>query len=230
VFKSEAAADAAMAEQLKQERRCGELWIQMSPNERYELMSVVWKARKEGLTISEVWDRCQELSCSPAVLDSVVYEEAVREWERRKLKAGRNERYVSETVKLLLRFGEGQLRRIFDYIIADEVEAWMDQQDWDLQTRKSNMGRFSSLWKVAVDKRWASENIIDRLEPVAAIAGEPEIFSKRVCLRLMAVSLLPECNRVVAPLSHRSRESPFPRQKCPSSGLARRSRSAPVDL
>lgn len=77
----------------------------------------------------------------------------------------------------------------------------MDAQKWDLATRKSNMGRFSSLWKVAVDRRWAAENIMDRLEPIGDISVEPEIFSNASSLRLMAVSLLPRCNRIIAPLA-----------------------------
>jgi len=46
------------------------------------------------------------------VSDSVAYEEAVHEWKRRKLKAGKDERYVEEAAELFLRFAEGQRQRL----------------------------------------------------------------------------------------------------------------------
>jgi integrase len=54
---------------------------------------------------------------------------------------------------------------------------------------------------VALDRRWVAENIVDRLEPIGDISVEPEIFPNTSCLRLMAASLLPHCNRIIAPLA-----------------------------
>jgi len=200
IFETEAAADKAIEDRAKEQRRFGELWLQMSASERYEVMAVYSEARRAGLSLRDVWDRYCQQSKSPVVSDSVAYEEAVKEWKRRKLKAGKDARYVDEAAQLLLRFGDGQLRRPIAEILAEELEAWLDEQDWDLATRKSNIGRFSSLWKVAMDRRWVSENIVERLEPVGKISVDPEIFENHVCLKLMAASLLPRCNRIMAPL------------------------------
>jgi integrase len=201
VFETEAEADAAIEIRAKEERRFGEVWLQMPPNERYEVMAVYSEARRAGLSLRDVWDRYRENSNAPVVSDSIAYEDAVAEWKRRKLKAGKDCRYVKETAQLLLRFAKGQLHRAISEFLADELEIWMDKQEWDLPTRKSNIGRFSSLWKVALDRRWVTENIVERLEPVGKISVDPEIFEYDTCLRLMAVSLLPCCNRIIAPVS-----------------------------
>ncbi len=200
VFDTEAEADQAIEDRAREQRRFGELWLQLPENDRYELMTVYSEVRRAGLRLREVWDGYRQRS-NGVVSDSVAYEEAVKEWKRRKLKAGRDSRYVDEAAQLLLRFAAGQHRRAIGEFLPEELEAWMDAQKWDLATRKSNMGRFSSLWKVAVDRRWAVENIVARLEPIGDISVEPEIFTNASCLRLMAVSLLPRCNRIIAPLA-----------------------------
>lgn len=112
VFRSKDAAIKAIQESEKNEKRYGELWLQMSVDERYQLMGVFSECRRSGVSIRHVWDVYRKNnSNSNGIIASVPYEDAVQEWEKRKLRSGKDPRYVKEGAQLLLRFPKKDERR-----------------------------------------------------------------------------------------------------------------------
>ena len=125
------------------------------------------------------------------------YEDAVTEWKRRKLNAGKTERYVYHAGVDLMKFAKGQERRNIHEILPKELEDYFDAQKitkrgrdygkpWGLSTKRTNMALFSSLWKVAIAKGFAKVNIVDSLEKIGKISRVVRIYDNATTLNLMA--------------------------------------------
>lgn len=203
-FVSEKLADKAIEKWEGERKRQGDMWLSLPIEERQAIMATVAAIRLAGHTVMEVWDGYRawekERSAKP-LITSVPYAEAVESLEKAKDKSGKDSRYVQETAGLLLKFADGQTERLISSFTANELETWINSQKWGLSTRKSNMGRFSSLWTHALNKQWVTENIVDRLEKVGKIVVNPEKFDNSTCLKLLAWSLANDDHkRVIAPL------------------------------
>jgi len=205
VFDTEKEADNEIAEFEKKQKKIGDAWLRVPRKELDELI-VFWEIlRKEGVTPQQVWDgfrEWQKLQEAKPVNKSVSYREAVDTWREEKLGSGKDERYVEDSVALLQRFGEGREEQPIEQFPAGELREWIAAQKWGLSTKKSNMGRFASLWTVAVRHGWVSENIVERLEPIGKLRVTVEIFNHQSCRKLMAASLANTVHqRVIAPLA-----------------------------
>ena len=158
-FHNEDAASAAVDTWKRELKAYGEFWALLPALER-KTVAVIYQAIKaRGLTITKVWEDYQRLSKDDKQMPitNMHYEGAVAEWKRRKLAAGKSERYVEEAAALLLKFGEGRARQNIHEFQPSELDAWIDgHKAWGLSSKKTNMSLFSSLWEVAKAKGWAS--------------------------------------------------------------------------
>jgi integrase len=201
-FKTQKEADDELKDWNKDAKKHGEFFARMTPQERLAVAGVLSEIKAERLTPRQVWEDFKRWRVTSAAFQSKPYDEAVEAFRERKLAAGGDERYVHDTCVLLLRFAEGQTKRPIHEFRADELETWINVQDWGKKTKKSNLGRFSSLWKVAVDKGWASQNSVDKLEPVGRIGVDVRVFDNDQCLNLMAATLHNDTHKqAIAPLA-----------------------------
>lgn len=203
-FPSEAEANSAIAKAEKDLKRQGDAWFSLPVENRNTVLFYHAEIKKSGHTIKEVWEGFLDWKKAKAEnpdLVSVSFIEAVKNHAASKLGAGKDARYVEETSKLLLKFAAGKTERLISEFTHTELDDWIKIQAWGLCTKKSNMGRFSSLWAYALKQRWVLENIVDRLEAVGKIPVTPEKFNNETCLRLLAWSLANDNHkRVLAPL------------------------------
>ena len=134
--------------------------------------------------------------------NSQTYADVVEEFKRRKLAAGKTQRYVKNTGDFLMTFGKGRERQNIHEITPAELEAWIDShKDWSLSTRRTYMLLFSSLWAVAIAKGWATLNIVDRLEPVGKVGVRVEIYPNETTQNVLAAALAnPQTQKILAPL------------------------------
>jgi hypothetical protein len=210
---SEKEADKAISAHEKEVKGMGEYWARLNPSRRQLIVGVLVEMEKEGVALNTVWtDWKREKKESPSVLEPTAYEDAVTEWKRRKLIAGKSERYVYHAAADLMKFCKGQERRLIHEIKPGELEKYIDSQRiqkrgkdfgkrWGKSTRRTNMALFSSLWKVAVAKKWAPENIVDRLEPVGKVSRQKRIYPNQTTLNLLAATLeTPKTQTYLAPL------------------------------
>ncbi|MGA3181854.1 MAG: hypothetical protein ABSF38_16050 [Verrucomicrobiota bacterium] len=187
----------------KEVKQAGEYWARLEPGERLAIQVVHTQVKKAGLTMTKVWEDFQAAkkeTDANAVKTPCAYADVVTEWKRRKLNAGKSERYVSHAGVDLMKFVKGQERRPINEIRAQELGKWIDAQKiqkrgldfgkpWGLSTRRTNMALFSSLWKVAIACDWATINIVDKLEPVGKLGRVKEIYPNETTLNLMAATL-----------------------------------------
>jgi hypothetical protein len=201
-FETAKKADDAIANNEKEVKKNGEYWARMTPAKRQLVVGILSDIEAKGQSIAGVWGDWQrwQKDNQQTVTEPMAYEDVVTEWKRRKLAAGKTERYVYHAAVDLMKFGKGQERRNIHEIRAAELEKYIDGQriqkrgsnfgeKWGLSTRRTNMALFSSLWVVSIAKGWASLNIVDRLEPVGKLGRQKKIYDNATTLDLMAATM-----------------------------------------
>jgi len=202
-FPSEGEAKKGAEKYEREVKQAGEYWARLENGERLAIQVVHSQVRKAGLTMTKVWEDYQEAkkeTDANAVKTECAYEDVVTEWKKRKLNAGKSERYVYHAGVDLMKFAKGQERRPINKIRAQELGKWIDAQKiqkrgkdfgkpWGLSTRRTNMALFSSLWKVAIACDWATINIVEKLEPVGKLGRVKEIYPNETTLNLMAATM-----------------------------------------
>jgi hypothetical protein len=208
LFDIEKGADGRIDQYNKDLKKAGDFWARMSSSERLSTTATLVEIKAAGKSPSEVWadwKRWKKETNSTAV-EPTAYEDVLTEFKRRKKAAGKSERYIDETAQLLERFGQGRERQDIHEIPAGTLETWLAEQanerSWELSTKKTAQSVFSSLWRVAVDKGWASVNIADRLEPIKQPGRKVEIYSNESTINIMAAAMSNTLTKqVIAPLA-----------------------------
>ncbi|HEV2246170.1 MAG TPA: hypothetical protein VGW37_05915 [Terriglobia bacterium] len=203
-FDTEKEADDALDAWKKDVKRGGDFWARLTPTERKQLVTVIEeiKAAKKQTSASEAvramfedWKRWRKDN-QQSVTTPMEYSKVVEEWGKRKLAAGKTKRYVENAQADLLKFAVGREQQPIHEFTFGELEDYIDKhrnkktkKPWGLSSRKTVMALFSSLWTVAVNKGWASFNIVDRLEPITRPKREVRIYKNETTLNLMAAAM-----------------------------------------
>lgn len=189
----------------KEVKQAGEFWARLPESERLATTATLIQIRDAGHTPTSIWEDWKrwKKDNQQTVTTPMPYEDVVAEWKRRKLAAGKTERYVDEAAATLMKFGAGRQRQSIHEIAAPDLEAWIDsQKDWGLSSKRTNQSLFSSLWEAAIAKGWTSRNIVDRLEPVGKIGRKVEIYPNEIALNLMAAIMSNDATKqVLAPVA-----------------------------
>jgi hypothetical protein len=202
---TEEVADDLIDQYHKKSKKAGDWWARLEDVERQKIETVYREIKDAELDLLTVWVEYRrlkkELRQTPSVA-SVPLSEAIAEFWRRKLGSGKSDRYVREVVDGLNHFGEGREKQLIAEIMPDEVDEWINShKDWSLSTKRTQRGRFSSLWSVAVDKGWCSYNVVDRLDPINVLGTKVEIYANDTILHLFAAVMSNETTQqIIAPL------------------------------
>ncbi len=203
-FSTESEADNVIDNYKRDLKKSGEFMARMTAPERKQVVSVLEEIKGERVTVRQVWEDWKRRKKDNAqTVTPTAYGDAVAEFKRRKLAAGKTERYVCNTCDVLMKFGQGRERQPIHEISASELEAWIgSHRDWSLSSRRTYTLLFSSLWSVAISKGWASLNITERLEPIGKIPVDVKIYPNNTVLNILAAALSDDLTkRIIAPLA-----------------------------
>jgi integrase len=92
-------------------------------------------------------------------------------------KKGKSERYQGDLRVRLTRFDKDFDGRMIADISAEEVEAWLDALVVAPVTYNNFRRLLHVLWSFAVDKQWARENVVSKIEPQTVRAERPGILT-----------------------------------------------------
>ena len=112
-LKTEAEADAEIDRYKKELKRCGEYWARLTELGRQTTVAILQEIQSKKLTLTRVWKEHQKWSKDVNKQETntpMPYSDAVEEFKRRKLAAGKTERHVAEVADMLMKFSAGRPR------------------------------------------------------------------------------------------------------------------------
>lgn len=156
--RSKAAAEAA-ADQIKhQHRQAGQAWIDLSPEERNDLMALVGEAKRENVTLRAVWQSHRDGKLNAVPQNRKTLRQALSETVTAKEGENLRPRYLVELENYLEKFIAGREEQFIDRITVAEIEKWFDGRGEALSTRRSNLGRLSAMFDVCWRRNYIPEN------------------------------------------------------------------------
>src|SRR5581483_9707324 len=189
---TEKEADALVDKFNKDLKKAGEFWAHMDESDRLTVTGILLQMAETKTSLGTVWEEWKKFKreTNSTAVTPTAYEDAVDEFKKRKLSAGKSQRYVDETAQLLVKFGQGRERQNIHEIAPAALENWLaekaKEREWSVSSKKTNQSLFSSLWDVAIDKGWASLNICDRLEQIKRPGQRVEIYPNETVMNIMA--------------------------------------------
>lgn len=205
----EKSADKAVKDAVTKEKSYGEYWLRLSTGERAVLVSTLQEIERAKLTLSEVWGSYQaqkkEIGAQ-ATTTPKAYEDVVEEFRTIKKTAGKSTRYVKNTCQFLLKFGKGRLKQNIHEITTEELDAWLNQQteenEWSIKTQETYRLLFSSLWSLAIKRKWCKTNIVEDLEELVVPGQVVKIYENDQVMQILAGVMYDEdTKRILAPIS-----------------------------
>jgi integrase len=92
-------------------------------------------------------------------------------------KNDRRDRRVEELRSRLTTFSDDFKTHRLSEITGEEIEAWLDEDDWSPRTRINYLTKISQLFNYGLRHRWIDDNIVERIERPTAEDKEPGILS-----------------------------------------------------
>lgn len=121
-LKTEAEADAEIDRYKKELKRCREYWARLTELERQTTVAILQEIQSKKLTLTRVWKEHQKWSKDVNKQETntpMPYSDAVEEFKRRKLAAGKTERYVAEVADMLMKAAPAGLGQRFHFSPRD---------------------------------------------------------------------------------------------------------------
>ena len=176
-FQSKGQAEAAMDEIKGQHKVAGQSWIQLSPEQRNELLGIYAEAEREKISLRTVWEAYKTGKLDAAPMQRRTLKEAIAETMEAKRTENLRERYLGDLEAYLTRFANGRMEMFIDKIGVADIEKWFSERGEALTTRKSNLGRLGSMFDVCFRRGYIRDNPIVRISSPKIDHGTPERFT-----------------------------------------------------
>ena len=102
--------------------------------------------------------------------------------------AGKNDKYIRGLGWSLGRFSTDFKNAALHKVTRDEVEGWLEEEDFSVATRRNYIRDLHILFKFALGRGWTSENPIAGIEKPADKTGEISIFTPAKVQALLGVA------------------------------------------
>lgn len=176
-YKSKAQAEAAAAEIKSQHKQTGQSWIELSPEQRNELMAIYAEAAREKISLRTVWEAYKSGKLDAAPMQRRTLAQAITETMEAKRTENLRERYLGDLENYLNRFASGRAEMFIDKLGVADIEQWFSGRGEALTTRKSNLGRLGSMFDVCFRRGYIRDNPILRISSPKIDHASPERFT-----------------------------------------------------
>ncbi len=162
-FKSKAQADAAMAELKSEHRQTGQAWLNITPEERNDLMTIYSEAKQEGIALRTIWEAYKTGKLDAAPVERRTLKQAIAQTMAWRRSENLRERYLGDLESYLNKFAAGREEIFIDKLGVADLEEWFANRKEALTTRKSNMGRLGSMFDVCFRRGYIKDNPMLRM-------------------------------------------------------------------
>jgi integrase len=187
-FKSKALADAERENILGQQKQCGADWIDLTAEERNEVMSVYSEAKREQVSLRQIWEAFKNGKLEATPLQRWTLRQAVDATIAADIKRkGIKDDYTKSLEQYLKLFIAGRSEIFVDKITKAHIDEWFSKRNEPATTRNSNLGRLGSMFKVC----WQHEAIRDRpdrrVQSLKIISKTPVIFTAEQAKKVLEI-------------------------------------------
>jgi len=166
---------------LKTQEETGKGFAVLSATEKTDAFAFIAKIRASGHSYEQVMEILGGKPNAPKA--SLTLAQAIKMTVDAKTKAKLSEDYVKGLGLYLKLFACGRETLPISSINEDLIEEWFNERDEGWQTRKSNLGRLSSMFGYCWRKKYISENPCKRVEKVKEITTFPRMLTRRQYIR-----------------------------------------------
>jgi len=187
-FKSKGEAEAERDTVKGQVKHTGQSWIELTPEERSDLMHVVSEARERKVTIRQVWEAYKNGKLDAAPMKRISLKDAITETIKWRRGENLRERYLHELEGYLKKFAMGRNDMFLDQIGVAEIQTWFDGRTEALSTKRANIGRLGSMFDVAWKQGYITENPCLKLPTVKLNQTPPQIFTPDEAKKVLKIA------------------------------------------
>lgn len=184
-FKSRAQADAALDNLKAEHRQAGRNWLDLSPEERNDVMTIYSEAKAEGIALRTIWEAYKAGKLDAAPMERRTLAQAITETIQWRRSENLRERYLGELESYLNKFAAGREQMFIDKLGVADLEQWFAGRNEALSTRKSNMGRLGSMFDVCFRRGYIKDNPVLRMSSPKIEAKPAERFTPDEARKLL---------------------------------------------
>ena len=182
-FSSRKVAEMKMADLARDRKAVGEVWTDLPPRDRAEVVEILDEMHKAGVTLAEVW-RAYSSGKTEKTLPSITLRDAIKELLAAKRVALRRENYLDNLESHLLDFAKGREGVAIASVGLREVEAYLAGAK-SSGSRSTRLNRLSTLLSFAVRRGYMEKNPCELVERVTIEWHAPEILTVPQCRALL---------------------------------------------
>ena len=170
-------ADQIAAEFRSQVDESGRVWMDMTGPERAEVCAVWTEMKAAGVGIRKVWEEWRSKSASGPVAGKKMIGALVAEVLESKRSGSRRPRYIEELRISLARFARGRETMDCAAMTPRMIEEWVNGLGVGAYSRKTQLGRLSTLFSFAKKRGYRSDNPIAAIDWPVVEAKIPRILT-----------------------------------------------------
>ncbi len=187
-FKSKAEAEAEAGEKKEQHKHVGQSWLELTPEERSDLMHVVAESRERKVTVRQVWEAYKNGKLDATPIQRWTLRQAIIETIKWRRGENLRERYLKELEAYLKKFAAGRSEMFIDQVGVEAIQQWFQGRNEALSTKRANIGRLGSMFDVAWRQGVTKENPCLRLPTVKLRQDPPKIFTPEQAAKVLKIA------------------------------------------
>lgn len=182
-FLTPKAANDAMRDAKREIELAGRWWATLPIHDKQDYIATIKEMRAEGLDPRDVWKayKNREFTCH----ERRTLSEAITETITAKREANRKKRYVDELEKYLRKFAKDREDLPIERITPADIDKWFAGRKEASETRRSNLGRLSSLFGLCHRRGYIPSNPCKAAEAVSEDRKPPVILPVATLERML---------------------------------------------
>lgn len=165
----------------------GRWWATIRDDEKLEMVVLFKQMRDAGVRPADVWEAYSNGDLNGTVRERRTLGEAITETILVKRETNRKERYLSELEQYLWKFAQHREDIPIDQIGPADIDQWFAKRKEGPETRKSNLGRLSSVFGLCERRGYIPFNPCRRSEQVIIDHKPPKILSVEQVERMLTM-------------------------------------------
>ena len=183
-FDSKKAVEKQLATWARETKEAGNVWLELPPRERAEVLALLQEIQGAGFSLREVWESFKTGAGADLVVNPISLDDAIKQAVDEKRAANRRAQYLREIESVWKQFARGRGTMGVHEVDTQAVKRWVfaAATEWTRDTRRSRLDTF---FKWALKQGHTRRNPVEAVEKISKEFKPAEVFTPAECKRLM---------------------------------------------